>query len=188
MARLGGCAQDGQNCRHGPTDLLGGDRTRGAFPRQAHRSHQRTGHHQLVMHGSYQQGPALKLLGRAQAGPVPEQALLVKAITMLLAVASFVKRADQSQGSRSLTNPEKPTHARVARTLGRPKAGDANDRPLDVAGLLEMQLLPGLDQELMPFLVLALPHAIRGTMCLGRVALEAWPILAGCPPLAGPGR
>ena len=102
FGRVGGCTQSGKNWDHGPTDLPGRDRTRAAFPRQAHGSYQRTGQDQLVLHGSYQQGPALKLLGRTQAGLAPQQILLLEAIAMLVGVAPLVERPHLGQGSRGL--------------------------------------------------------------------------------------
>src|SRR5438128_11517243 len=109
FGRVGGCAQGGKNWSHGAADLLGGRRTRAACPRQTAFLHQPTSQHQLVEHSGYQPGPAFKLCGGAQTGPVPQQGLLTEAIAMLLRVAPLVERPDPSQGSRSLTDPEKPT-------------------------------------------------------------------------------
>ena len=116
---LGRCAQGGKNWGHGPADLLGGRRTRAAFPGQAALLDQRTGQHQLVEHGSHQPSPALKLLRGAQAGPSPQQGLLAEAVTMLLRVAPLVERPDLSQRGWGWTYPEKPTHTGVALTVSR---------------------------------------------------------------------
>src|SRR5713226_9130926 len=47
-----------------------------------------------------------------------------------------------------------------------------------------MQVLPRLDQDAMPFLVLAFPDLIGGPVRLGRIAFEALAILAGGPAFA----
>jgi len=190
FGRAGGCAQDGKNWSHGPADLLGGRRTRAAFPRQAALLHQPTSQHQLVEHGGDQPSPAFKLRRGAQAGPVPQQGLFTEAIAMLLGVAPFVERPDTSQGSRRLTDPEKPTHPGVTLTVSRPKARHADHRPRNLTCLFQMQVLPRLDQDAMSFLVLAFPHPIGGTVRLWRVAFEALAIEASelrvCP--CGQGR
>ena len=178
FGRLGRCAQDDKNWGHGPADLLGRDRTCAAFPRQAHGSHQRTGQDQLVLHGSQKPRPTLKLFRRAQAGLVPEQGLFLETIAMLVGVAPLVERPDPSQGSRSLTNPEKPTHAGITLSVSRPKARHADHRSGKLTRLFQMQVLPGLHLQPMPFLVLIFPHPIRGTLRLWRVAFEALAIEA----------
>ena len=102
-------------------------------------------------------------------------------IAMLVGVASLVERPDRRQGSRSLTNPEKPTHTGVALTVSHPKTRHADHRPLGGAGWLQMQVLPRLDQDAMPFLVLAFPYLIGGSVRLGRIAFEALAIEASGP-------
>src|SRR5260370_727852 len=67
---------------------------------------------------------------------------------------------------------------------GVPKAGDADHGAGEGTGLLQMQVLPGLAQQPMPFLVLAFPDPIGRSVRLWRVTLEALPILAGCPAFA----
>src|SRR5713101_5449666 len=91
FGRVGGCAQGSNNSGHGPADLLRGGRTLIRFPRQVQCLNQRTGQHQLVLHGSHQQGPALKLLGGAQARLIPQQGLFLEAIAMFVRVAPLVE-------------------------------------------------------------------------------------------------
>ncbi len=114
LNRLGRGAQLCQNSRHGAAHLLRGASSRRTFPRSPLDLLQRASQDQLILGNRHHVTPTLKLLGGTQARTLPQEALLVKTIAMLLTVASLVSVPHLPERQRLLAVPQKPTHALFA--------------------------------------------------------------------------
>src|SRR5260370_17932267 len=86
--------------------------------------------------------PAFKLRRGTQPGLCPQQGLLVKAIAMLVGIASAVAQGHFWHTGVRLAVPQKPTLARVAGPISGSMTQDAYDRHLKVSCLGQMQPRP----------------------------------------------
>src|SRR5450631_3471400 len=161
--------------------LLGSRWALRTFPRTALGFHQIACQHQMVVHHRDHVAPSLKLLRGPQAGLLPQEGLLVKAIAVLLPKSQGISQRNLSQIRLWLTDPHKPTHAWIPFFVGRVRSHDAQNGQLQPASLLDMHLLPPGHFHGTLFGIHALPGAIW--LCMGRhiLGLELVSIFAGCP-------
>src|SRR5260370_19204646 len=125
FGRPGRCAQLRHNVGHRPAHVL---RTRWplvGLPGTQRGLHLWTRQHQVIVHDGDDLTPAFKLRRGTQPGFCPQQGLLVKAIAMLVGIASAVAQGHFWHTGVRLAVPQKPTLARVAGPISGSMTQDA---------------------------------------------------------------
>src|SRR5260370_32605562 len=167
-----------QQCVHPALHLLRGTRTSLVFPRAQFCFNQIAGQHQEIVNNGHDVGPALKLLWGPQPRLIPQQRLLLKAIAMFLTETAHIAHTDLRHIGLLVTNPDKPTDARVTLGLGGMRTHDLYDRHLQPASGFDVHLFPPTDLDGSSFGVLALKGSIRTAMGRGILGLQFGSILA----------
>ena len=169
------------NFSHRPADLLWRSFTLGRLPGTQRGLHLWTRQHQVIVHNGDDLTPAFKLRWGAQPGLCPQQALLVKAIAMLVRIAPPVAQGHRRQAGLGRPLPQKPTLTRVAGPIAGPLSQDADDRHLNMSCLGQMQPRPPADLNGMSVGISALPTAIGWSIGTRIAATSSAPHLCAAP-------
>jgi len=188
FGRTSRCPQLRHNFQHRAAHLLRAGWTLARLPGTQHRLHERMGQRQLIVKDGHNLTPAFKLCRGAQPRFGPQQALLVKAIAMLVRVAPSIPQGHCSDASVRRPIPQKPTLARIARLIGGALAQYADDRHLNVPGLGQMQPRPPSDLHRMAVRIAALPTPSGWPIRAGVAALKALTVFARRSPFTCGGR
>src|SRR5579875_27516 len=161
FGRVGGCAQLRQNRGHTAAHLPRSHDFASVFPRAKLRLAERTGQHQVIHGRRHDQTPAFKLLGSANPSFGPEEILLEKAIGVLMREPVAIGRDDLTRWQGSRADPAKPTLDWITPGPSGMLAHDPVHAHLHLAGLAEMQLVPGCHLDRLARIVAPLPALVR---------------------------
>src|SRR5579859_6262040 len=179
-------AQLWQQFVHPAPHLLRGRKPVRAFPGAKLSFHLIASQKQVIERNGDDLAPSLKLGRRAQSGLGPQQSLLLEAVSMLLTKAMDVAQSDFHQVGLLISNPDKPTHTRVAFAPHGVRTYHADHAHLQPPSIFQVQVVPPSDLNRPALLILDHAASRRVGVRGGIIGLQLVPVLArGSAPTCG---
>src|SRR5450631_3771926 len=168
--------------------LLQGHATMFALPWAQLDLNEISGQKQLIMRNGHNQAPALKLLWGAQARLVPQQALFIEAIAMLLTKSQSIPQRNLRHVFLLIAQPDQPTDAWVTLAIAGMRPNHLNHGEREPAGILDMQIEPPRNFHRTTFAIFSAGVPIGSSIGCGVASLQEISIFARGPSLARWGR
>src|SRR5450631_707279 len=164
--------------------LLQGHATMFALPWAQLDLNEISGQKQLIMRNGHNQAPALKLLWGAQARLVPQQALFIEAIAMLLTKSQGIAQGNLRHVFLLIAKPDQPTDAWVTLAIAGMRPDHLNHGEREPTCVFDMQIAPPRNFHHATFAILSASVPIRSSIGRRGANLQQVPIFARCSSLA----